>query len=226
MPYRQVELGLGGERMSDRFAELLAKGQAGQLSPAETEELARLLNAPVLDSLVNPPPGFVSKHAFASSDVAARVRGINWFSRCGKPLALDLTMKVERVGSWPEAIESCTDVAWANVEMAAQNQLTVWLHNHEREKYQSWNNLVVSHKSEVIDPLTEQQFVPFQTGHGLDIVLVHSVQWDILGALMENSFLGSGHSAFFFLELLWVYEAGHFPCGWRGQWPEGNLVVF
>jgi hypothetical protein len=43
---------------------------------------------------------------------------------------------------------------------------------------------------------------------------------------MENAYLGSGHSCFFFLELLTVYEAGHFPCGWVGDWPRGKLVVY
>jgi hypothetical protein len=32
-------------RMDEWFAELLAKGRTGQLTPGETEELARLLNA-------------------------------------------------------------------------------------------------------------------------------------------------------------------------------------
>jgi hypothetical protein len=52
------------------------------------------------------------------------------------------------------------------------------------------------------------------------------VQWDILAALMEHAYLGSGHRCFFFLELLSVYEAGHFPCGWIGPWPQGKLVVY
>jgi hypothetical protein len=56
--------------------------------------------------------------------------------------------------------------------------------------------------------------------------LIQGLRWDILGALMENSYLRSGHAAFFFLELLMVYEAGHFPCGWRGNWPQGELLVY
>jgi hypothetical protein len=211
--------------MSDRFAELLAKAQAGQLGPEETEELARLLNAPIL----GPPdagPGFRSKHTFGPSDVAGRVRAIEWFARCGRPLSLDLTMPVERVGSWPEAVASLAEDVWSNVELEAQNQLTVWLHNHDRERYQSWNERVVGFKAAVIDPLTERHLVPYQARHGLDVVVVYSVQWDVLSALMENAYLDSGHAVFFFLELLWVYEAGHFPCGWRGEWPQGSLVVF
>lgn len=77
-----------------------------------------------------------------------------------------------------------------------------------------------------LDPLTEQVIAPLLAKVVSDPALViPSVQWDLLGALMENSFKGSGHAAFFFLELLTVYEAGHFPCGWRGNWPQGELLV-
>ena len=85
---------------------------------------------------------------------------------------------------------------------------------------------MAAHKETVLNPLTEEKIAPFQMKHGLDIVLLHSVQWDILGAMMENSYLGSGHRAFFFLELLTIYEARHFPCGWRGEWPQGTLLVY
>jgi hypothetical protein len=78
----------------------------------------------------------------------------------------------------------------------------------------------------VSEALMDKALVPFQAKHGLDIALVHSVRWDILGALMENAYLRSGHSAFFFLEMLTVYEAGRFPCGWQGEWPKGRLLVY
>lgn len=188
--------------------------------------MARLLNATLLDSAGNPPAGFVSKHAFALSDVAGRLRAIEWFGRCGQPASLDLSMPNEQVGGWPEAVKACKLSAWEDAELGAQNQLTLWLHQHDREKYQRWNDLVAQHKAAVVNPLTAEWWEPYRQEHGLDIAVVHSVQWDILGALMENSYLGSGHRCFFFLELLWVYEAGHFPCGWRGKWPRGGLVVY
>jgi hypothetical protein len=42
---------------------------------------------------------------------------------------------------------------------------------------------------------------------------------------MANHYLPLGHTAFFFLELLRVCEAGRFPCGGEGMWPKGRLVV-
>jgi hypothetical protein len=184
------------------------------------------LTAGMIEAVTNPPPGFVSKHRFVETDIAAKINSINWFAHCGERLALDLTMEMEQVRGWPQAIECCKAPAWDDAQLEAQNQLTLWLHLNDRSSYQRWNEIVDAHKEAVVNPLAEKIFVPFQVKHDLDIAFVHCVQWDILGALMENSYLRSGHSAFFFLELLMVFEAGHFPCGWQGEWPKGKLLVY
>jgi hypothetical protein len=115
---------------------------------------------------------------------------------------------------------------WENVELEARNQLTIRLHQRDRENYQNWNTLVAEHKAGVLDRLTDEKWIPYQQSRGLDIAVVHSVQWDVLGALMEDSYLGSRHRCFFFVELLSVYETGHSPCGWRGEWPQRTLVAY
>jgi len=212
--------------VNKRFAQLMAKGQNGRLTLAETEELAQLLNAPIIEPLGNPPPGSGSDRSFARSDISGRLRAIDWFSRCGESLSFSLSMPIVQVAGWTEAVSSCTDGVWENVELEAQNQLTLWLHQHDRQNYQRWNELVGGFKSAVVNPLTEEKWEPYRRRHGLDVAVVHSVQWDALGALMENANLGSGHRCFFFLELLSVYEAGHFPCGWVGEWPKGKLVLY
>lgn len=184
------------------------------------------LNSGMIEAVTNPPQGFVSKCSFVETDVASRIGSIDWFSQCGQPLSLDLSMKTEQVMSWPAAIASCKESAWENVELEAQNQLTLWLHFNDRASYQKWNEIAVAQKKVVVGPLIEKTITPFQVKHDLDIGFVHSVEWDILGALMENACLSSGHRAFFFLELLMIYEVGHFPCGWIGEWPHGRLRVF
>jgi hypothetical protein len=184
------------------------------------------LNAGMIEAVTNPPPGFVSKHKFVASDVASRVNSIDWFAHCGESLALGLSMETEKITGWAQAIKSCKKGAWENVELEAQNQLTLWLHLNDRPNYQRWNEIVVAQKNAVVNPLTEKVLAPFRAKHNLDMAFVHCVQWDILGVLMENSYLGSGHASFFFLELLTIYEAGHFPCGWKGDWPKGTLLVY
>lgn len=184
------------------------------------------LNAGMIEAVTNPPQGFASKHSFTETDMVSRVGAVDWFAHCGEPLTLDLSMETEQVRDWPAAIDSCKKPNWENTELEAQNQLTLWLHLNDRVNYRKWNNIVRTHKTSIVNSLTDSFLKPFQTQHGLDIVFVHSVQWDILGALMENSYLRSGHRAFFFLELFLVYEAGHFPCGWIGDWPQGKLRLY
>ena len=116
----------------------------------------------MLNAAVMPPAGhtagFVSMYTFVPSDLPARTAAIRWFSKCGEPLTLDLTMEVDSARSWSAAIQACQSIAWENVELEAQNQLTVWLHQNHRERYQGvWNDIVDRHKTEVIAPLIKEK---------------------------------------------------------------------
>src|SRR5262245_48543601 len=83
----------GPNVMPHWLSELQEMAQRGRPTPEESEDLATMLNAPVM-----PPAGhavgFVSKHTFEPSDLPARIAAIRWFSKCREPLTLDLTMEV------------------------------------------------------------------------------------------------------------------------------------
>lgn len=171
-------------------------------------------------------PGFVSARDFTPTNLAARIRTAPWFARCGEPFSSAVSVPVETVGSWAAALAACAAPARETAQLEAGNQLSAWLSRHARDRYREWNDLIRRHQAEVVTPLTERVLRPVAEARGLDPVFVGAVEWDILHALMENSYLDTGHRAFFFLELLTVYEAGHYPCGWSGDWPEGRLLVF
>ncbi len=59
-------------------------------------------------------------------------------------------------GLTPGLIPSATEAdSWGDVQLEAQNQLTLWLHNNAREEYRSWNNLAITHKAESVNLVTE-----------------------------------------------------------------------
>jgi hypothetical protein len=189
----------------------------------ETEALVRMF----LDGVGDPGPGdFVSKHTFAASDVVGRVRTIRWFAHCGEPRDFDLTMAVEQVTSWPQASRALKSRAWATATLEARNQLTAFLSEHHPERDRDWNDVTERFKRDVVIPLTESVWEPYRQRRKLDIKFVHSVEWNILAALMENAYMDCRHGCFFFHELLTVYEAGQLPCGWIGDWPQGKLIVY
>ena len=184
------------------------------------------LNSGMLRALNSPPPGYVSRREFVPTDVEGRIRGIPWLSRCGKEASWNLSVPVRRVASWREAVRTSDGDQWENVELEAQNQLTVWLTLHAPDDYRRWNDLVEEHKAQVVLPLVSETLTPLVRRLGVDEVVLYSIRWDILGALMANSYMYTGHRAYFFLELLLVYEMGCFPCGWSGKWPSGELLVY
>lgn len=171
---------------------------------------------------------FISRFEFSASDLESRIDSIRWFENVGKPFEFDLSMKAVSVSSWSEAIELCEDVVWENTTLEAQNQLTEWLALNAKESFQDWNSIVLEHKKRTLEKLTEEKILPFLKSRDLDSIIADCVAWDMLGALMENSYLDlkTGHKNFFFLEIFSVYEAGHFPCGWHGDFPDGRLSVY
>lgn len=168
---------------------------------------------------------FVSKHSFSKSDIRLRTQRIQWGATCGRgPTVLELSMPVVWLASTREVATALQEAEWEDAQLEAQNQLTGWLSSKATAAYQSWNDRVARAKAAIVEPLTEPLLV-LQGELRLPKALVDSIRWDILSAAMEDEYLPEGHSSFFFLELLHIYEAGRLPCGWRGQWPEGALLA-
>ena len=67
---------------------------------------------------------------------------------------------------------------------------------------------------------------PFAERQGLGKAFTDAVSWDVLAAVMEHAYRDCSGRPTLFLQLLQVYRAGHFPCGWSGDWPDGMLLVW
>lgn len=152
-----------------------------------------------------------------------RICKINWFYNCGNEICnMDITH--DRVKNWKEAVRKCKGTTWENTQLEASNSLTMALSRDWREKYRMWNDITDQAK-ELFMPVVIPIISEYVNGKALDISVLHCVQWDILAAMMEyvySPYVRPG----FYMELLKVYEAGHFPCGWKGKWPDGNLIIY
>ena len=153
------------------------------------------------------------------------VRGVRWFERCGHECRVAVPFEIVRVADWDVAQATCANGCWENVQLEAQNALTVFLNNNYRARYQQWNDIVVAAKSACLSSLTDVVWQPFCERNRLAETVVQSVQWDILGAIMEREYDDCPGRPTFALHLFNLYRAGHFPCGWRGEWPAGQLLV-
>lgn len=154
------------------------------------------------------------------------IRAIPWFSRCGQRITANVPMPVTTVTSWEAAVVALATPAWDNALLEARNELTVFLHKNHRSGYQAWNEKTAVAKLGCVLPLTENVWVPFSQSHGLPIQFVHSVQWNVLAAIMEHEYRGIVGLPSFFTHLLTLFKAGHCPCGWSGaEYPLGEVCV-
>jgi hypothetical protein len=162
-----------------------------------------------------------------SADGQARARAVldeleraEWFSAVGHPVPGDLAL----VGSWEEAIASCSSPEWDDLQLEAANELTGALAGLSRPRFDAWNDLVEGIRPLVIE-LVARKTRDVVARHALPKVFLDTVQWDVLHACMEAAYADLHPPAFFAGQAAW-YARGHFPCGWEGTFPGGRLVLY
>lgn len=202
------------------------------MEPRESGAFIRLggiltdLNSGMVDAIEHPPAGFASRCLFQPSDMAGRLSEVRWFHSAGRgPSSLEVTPSLVWLSSWDEALKADELPEWEDATLEAQNQLTMWLHMNAPADYQSWNERAQRLKADLL-PRLSPAWAPHDARPAWPASFKSSLEWNILGAAMENEYLETGHPALFFLELLTIYEAGRVPCGWEGRWPNGKLLVY
>ena len=159
---------------------------------------------------------------------ATELEAVPWLSNVGQPVTEVMPWPFVPVNSWGEAF-ACFDDDWETLKGAARDRLTGFFrdrHNRGVRDF-NWNEMIRAIKARVITPLDERVWRPFGERHGLTPVFSDLVASDVRYAIAEHETRRVAGRPAFFLPLLRVYRAGHFPCGWcGGEWPDGFLVVF
>jgi hypothetical protein len=159
-----------------------------------------------------------------TTELFESLRRIPWFSNCGRPADDNLGLEVDWVSDWTTATKCFSDPEWENTTLEARNVLTSHLAKRHAREYQEWNKLVRKAK-EKLESGVYQIARDFQQKHRLTQTFVDCVKWDGLGMVMEETYKECRPPMLFFGTLLAVYERGRFPCGWKGEWPNGRLIV-
>ncbi len=160
-----------------------------------------------------------------NQDILDRIKQINWFSNCGQALQTEIQMEYKGVSSWADAKQDYQSTAWENTTLEARNELTSFLHRKYRDQYSKWNLLAQEAKG-FLDTEVMPKIELYREENKLDEEFIANVSWDIVNVIMESTYGICSNRPVFFLELLKVYEAGNFPCGWDGEWPNGKLIVY
>jgi len=149
-----------------------------------------------------------------------QLRAADWFRNVGICDAENAIV----LGSWAEAIASCSSTNWENLCLEAANQYCERLVERSPDRFSAWNDVANDVKPSVV-ALVAEKAAHVVAAHALPKVFVDTVNWDILHLAMEAEFADVYPPGFYASQAFW-YLNGHFPCGWDGAFPEGTLVVY
>lgn len=149
-----------------------------------------------------------------------KLHAVTWFRNVG----VRDTETADVLGSWPEAVESCESIEWENHCLEAANHYFARVSERDRSVHDRWNPAADECRP-IADALVEEKVRDVVQSHGLPKGFVDTVKWDMIHLCLECEFADIYPPGFFASQSYW-YHAGHFPCGWRGAFPEGRLVVY
>lgn len=149
-----------------------------------------------------------------------RLKQERWFDRVG----LHDTDAATVLSSWDEAIESCSSLDWENLCLEAANQYRDRIAERAPARLEKWNEIVDELKP-ITQALVREKTKDVITEYGLPKVFVDTVDWDILSLCMEGEYADVYPPGFYASQAYW-YVNGRFPCGWIGEFPKGQLVIY
>lgn len=145
-----------------------------------------------------------------------------WFSRVGERHPEVSTAVV--LSNWFEAITSMEEEEWENLRLDARNGYTAQLARTSPVRFRTWNAKVEAIKVITV-PMVNSVFSTNMSLRELPRKVLDIVQWDVLHVCMEAEFSDCAPIGFFASNAYW-YRAGHFPCGWKGTFPDGKCVIY
>ncbi len=166
-----------------------------------------------------------TKIIIVSLPLLARIEKMDCFAHCGEPLSLNLDVAYRYVSDLKTAIKECASHDWENATLDARNILTAYLSTYHPQEDRYWNSLAINARQFIQEKVAPRLETAFDGS--LPKTCLNSIQWDIHSAIMEDAYSFLGHPFTFFAQLLQIYEAGHFPCGWTGgEYPNGKLLIY
>jgi hypothetical protein len=136
----------------------------------------------------------------------------------------DVLGKKKATSSWPEAVESCSSPEWEDLCLEAANQYRERLIERSLARYAKWNDVVLAIKP-LTQALVREKTKDVIARNNLPEVFLQTVDCDILHLCMEAEYADVFPPGFYASQAYW-YVKGHFPCGWRGAFPQGRLVIY
>lgn len=145
---------------------------------------------------------------------------ISWFSAAGSepPPGTD----VEGVNTWGDALGHLTSSDQYGPHGHPVGPMEALEDVRDADEIQDWLDAAFAAVEEFVD---YENYIPSYLEKPDRLFLREHLREFVEGLLIEIVAADMTDCTYFRECLSW-FEAGHFPCGWDGEWPDGRLRVF
>lgn len=157
-------------------------------------------------------------------DMVARLKNVQWFENCG---SMNATSKYEvsYAKGVDSAIKHCSSTRWANLLLDKWQDVSSYITVYKVETKYRWNDVVIVIKREILPEISEYVEKKWNIKYGESEYIKKKINSNLLFFLALYAFHEYKDEPFH-NELLNIYEQGYFPCGWKGTYPDGKIIIF
>ena len=108
--------------------------------------------------------------------------------------------------------------------MEKRNDLTSFLDRTRKNESTEWNTITVGIKNYLKDGIFKVVREKLSQSDLPDSIFV-SVEWDILSYCQELAYKKYNIPTFY-SHLIQIYKNGHLPCSYKGDFPNGTILIY
>jgi hypothetical protein len=139
------------------------------------------------------------------------------FEAIGHSISLGQTDYDIGAKNWRNALRLCQKIQWASLQLQVRNRIFQKIHEKNYYRRMEWNS-IVGEINPRIDEIVKATVINMDRidEKGRDVI-TESMSWDLMMICMEVEYSDVIAPFFFVPKLKFVYQGGHFPCGWSGK---------
>jgi hypothetical protein len=153
-------------------------------------------------------------------EVVGSLKNVDLLSNVGKPI--DYYPQVTKI---TEVRKSIRSMKWENICLEEIGNVTAYLAVHHSTEYNSFWNKGVMEIREVLLPSIDNQLLHLKHNKIIDERISEAIRFDMINIVMAISYEHFVSSKFY-NKMYKIYLDGHLPCGWRGEYPMGEIEVY
>lgn len=156
--------------------------------------------------------------------MVTKLKNIPWFESCEHVDAVS-KYEINYAKNLDSAIKHCSSTRWSNLLLDKWQDVSCYIDIYRVKTKYEWDDVIDFIKDNILSELLEFVYKKWVIKYGESDFVKIEINSNLLFFLALYAFHEYKEEPFH-NELLNIYEQGYFPCGWKGTYPDGKIIIF